>query len=463
MDYIDFLHRELSSHQKLGAFRPNTLFTRIVEGADLEPKNRPPNELAIPIHVHEYIHYLHNMSTPSGIIFLVNELNFLFEFMKGTDDKGFHTKGYCPEGDAKSILNIHRLFQGGVSGDLPPDKVVVTKWKFGQPVVTQESQVIYSNTFDHFERTSIAVQVCTYPEGTYHFTLDIGIHVLTEGIAYEVDREIRRRIGIWPNLDAHTPPIPYLVFKPLLESLVGRKTTLHERLILGTCALLDYSPGRGLLRACDALKRGRTTDSPEFLRYFSQLKNGLDGFLRDLIFDVMPKAKRNFKGSALMEAGLEQYFVLIKKSFEMRTRFPFMEMAFIDIDSVKSFYQFVAVLAPQWICQEKPNDEVLISWVGHPDLVDTIDEPAMSTLQSAFHYMEHHLKPSGEIRNTADIQGVRCPFSGACQVQEHYQFPKACNTAPWTIEIEQVDDKIENVCFYNSGVRSLFYDQPSEP
>ncbi|MBY5170093.1 hypothetical protein FP359_09505 [Klebsiella variicola] len=458
MKYSDFLQLEQFSHQKLGGFNPNSLFTRTVESADLLPSNRQPWDAALPVHVHEYIHYLHNISTPSGVVFLFNGFNLFFEFMRGTNKHGiYEPKNHLSE-NTESILKVYSLLQGGVIGERPSSESKIKLWKFSAPNTQEVPLRLFDYEFDTFSMTRIDVELISYYGSSYEFTLEIGINLITEGIAYEIDREIRRKIGAWDDLDEHTPPYPYLLFQHLIDYLVGRKTSLYERLILGVCALLEIAPGKGLLRACRMLKSFKTTTSEGFCNYILTLKQGLEGFKNDLKNQVMPNMIRNFSGSSSLQGGVEKYLDFVSISFEKRCTSPLMELGFMHITSHETFFRKIASLVPQWICQEKQNNKAEISLIGDPAIVNAVDEVALSILQSAFHYVQLHLKSDGTTRRTSDIPSVKCPFIGACQAQSQVTDSKSCAHAPWSSTFREQEGIKKPTCFYSHGVKSLFYE-----
>lgn len=458
MSYFEFLDRELFSHQKAGGFRPNSLFTRLVSDADLHPIDREPYPLALPLHIHEYIHYLHNISTPTGISFLLNEINSIYEFLKGTNEKGVYLGRPNDLSLEKIIARNRKIMYGGGEGEAPPSGIKIAAWSFSSPTATVEERVLQENDIHVASNVSIAVSAKAAQGNTYNFRIDIGFYFITEGIAYEIDREIRRRLDVWIDLDESTPAFPYLAYQPLIESLLGRKSTLHERIMLGTCALLSQTPGEGLIKACNILKH-RSTDSAEFVAYFIDLKLGLESFSRRLTTSVLPTLKKLVRGSPEFERGLEIYFDIIGRAIEVRTKFPFMELGFRNINSVDGFYRAIAEISPQWICQEKEGGSSSIHWIGNHEAVSKIDETAISVLQSIFHYVQAHRSGDGLFTTTSELKGLKCPFFGACQVQRVNDSPAMCGTKPWALELNLSGDLKNPVCFYNAGVRSLYFEK----
>jgi hypothetical protein len=175
-----------------------------------------------------------------------------------------------------------------------------------------------------------------------------------------------------------------------------------------------------------------------------------------LLKKALPLLKRNIKGSKILMRGVQEYCTFIDKAINMRLKYPFMEVNFLKIKNVDDFYRYIATIVPFWVCQEKADKSASIEWIGHPSAVNLIDEAAISTLQSSFHYVQTHLRRNGDIVNTSELVGVRCPFSGACAVQIANDYPLECLTTPWDVKLKLSDHEEGNVCFYNSGVGSLF-------
>lgn len=460
MEYSHFLQAEQFNHERAGVFHTNSLFTRAAEGLDLLPSVREKAwDAALPFHIHEYIHYLHNISTPPGIIYLFNGFNLFFEFMKGTDRHGIYDPAKNAPEVAKPFLEVYDLLQGKLKGERPPKETKIQHWSFSDPRVQTVQLNIFGHNFDTFSKSSIEVKAVSNYGTLYDFTLEIGIYLITEGIAYEIDREVRRKIGSWPDLDYNTPPYPYLIYQPVIDSLVGRKTSVYERIILGTCALLETAPGKGLIRACAILRSCKETSSREFIQYVINLNQGLRGFQKDLKAEVMPSMIRNFEGSPVLQAGVKEYCNLISASFEKRCSTPLMELDFIYITCHENYFKKIKEHVPQWICQEKPNGVAEISLIGPKKVTDVIDEIALSTLQSAFHYMQLHITSNGRISATQGLPNTRCPFIGACEARSRAKDSETCIRAPWDTAFPERNDMTIPTCFYTHGAKSLFYEQ----
>ncbi|MHC8324176.1 hypothetical protein ACYZT4_26415 [Pseudomonas sp. GB2N2] len=453
--YPEFLIQEQKS-QRGGAFRLNSLFTRLSSDADLNPDHRDAYAGALAVNVHEYVHYLHNVSTPCGIVMVVNAINFLYEFLHGTDEQGAYHSPQNINSNAQAFLQVYKILLGRASDNVPPQDTKILTWKFSDIQIITEPLTIHGCEFDNFETVRVGIKAQGF-HSSHEFSLDIGHHFITEGVAYEVEREIRRRQVSDVDLDEGTPAYPYLAYEPLINYLIGRKSSLHERIILGTTALMNICPGKGLLDACKILKIYRSTSSSAFLKHYRSIALGLDQFVSSLNNTIIPQLINNVKGSEQLEKGIVQYLKILRFAVEARKKAPFMEVSLSKINSADQFYRCTVELAPFWVYQQKNQIDGVISWMGERSLVNGIDEPAISTLQSIFDYVQIHIKSSGSICDTSELPNVRCPFSGACAVESKYSHPKECRSTPWKFVVDETINGRQAVCFYNSGVRSLHY------
>jgi hypothetical protein len=455
--YNDFLIQEQES-QRGGSFQLNSLFTRLIQDADLEPDKREPFNGALAVNIHEYIHYLHNITTPCGIIMFSNAINFLYEFLHGTDKEGSYQAPPEKNENAEAFLQVYRIVLGQATGNLPPKDQHIWGWNFGIAKISPQPLNIHGFDFHNFESVSIDTKAKSFNK-TYEFSLEIGHHFITEGVAYEVEREIRKRQVSPEGVDEGTPAYPYLAYEHLIDYLIGRKSSWQERIILGTTALMHICPGRGLIDSCKTLKQSKSTDATEFLKYYRSLALEFSNFSNNFKSNLMPRMIKNIKGSDQLERGLIQYLKIISAALDARKRFPFMETLLSKINNTNEFHHHIAKLAPFWTYQQKRQSEGVISWKGNAFIVNYIDEPAISTLQSIFNYLQIHIKSDGTIFNTKELPNVCCPFAGACEIEKSHGHPSECRSAPWNFVTNEKINGTQAVCFYTSGVKSLHYEQ----
>ena len=360
------------------------------------------------------------------------------------------------------LMNVMRGITRGIPQDYSWPKVL--SWQFEPPTSVVKKLIHSSETVAQVKVFSFKARAVFASGQSLEIEVQPGLDFISEGIAYEVDREVRRLAGI-PEvvLDEQTPSYPYLVFRPLVDFLMGQQSSAEERIVIGTLALLDHSPSEGLVRVCEVIRaQGEEGSGQGFLDYSSQVLERFKNYSNHIIESQLSTVVPILSGSEVLSTGASIYCQLIRTALAKRQERPFMETAFIESKmDAEDFLQRSLRILERQVCQEKVWTSNVISWIGLPGSVaDQPDEAlrAFSVLQSAIHYVQHHFTTDA-IVPTAQLRGTPCPFSGACEAQIERNFPEACDTKPW--EFQYSADRAR-ACFYEAGLIALM-EQTSTP
>lgn len=442
----------------LGTYRPHSLFIRIRSIADLQPGSDEPMACAVPVHAHEYVHFLHNVSTICGINLFRANLWLVLLMRACTDNQGRVVRREPLNEDLKHWFGVATAWNKGLyggatwAGGTLPEKVAA--WKFKE--LSREVWRLDLPSFDDlFQWWTVHVEAETC-DGPVTGRLAIGYDLISEGVAYEVERQLYCERGIAEAaIDKSVPAYPYLVFQPLIEHLVGRPTTTLERIQLGVLSLMTTSPAQCLLYLCQYLRKTPVSPDPR-------------GLPQDLVEDVLGDFKQNRRNSerGLLVPDLEMVFsggllevageirALFKAAMDLRACDPFLECRFLgqQIDAA-SFYARIGQLLDCCILQEKPHEGVQLEWVG-PGIVATHQRSAelLGLLQAAFHYTTRHLHKQRFLL-TSELPKAQCPFAGCCNIQEEDGWPIECDERPW--DRFRGVPKDERKCLYAKAVRTF--------
>lgn len=459
--------QEILKAGNMGTYRPNVLFTRISSEGDLEPEYGDPLPGAVALHAHEYTHYLHNLSTNAGAMSLVSSFWLLRPFTNNADSNAriLVSSESAVDDDVISAFKVMNVMRGVTRG-IPKDYSWprVRSWDFEQPALAVHEITHSSETVAKVKVFTVNSRAVFSDDHSLDIAIQPGLDFISEGVAYEIEREIRLHAGI-PEalLDQQTPSYPYLAFRPLIDFLIGQPSTAKERIVIGTFALLDHSPSEGLIKACsviraelkEGLKDGFSTYANQLLYHFKKYADGI-------IEGQLPSIAKILSQSETLSTGAEIYCKLIKKALKKRQELPVMEGAFIQSKmTAEDFLMQALNMLERQVCQEKPDSASVISWIGlKGSIVDESDETlrAFSVLQAAVHYVQQHFTINA-IVPTADILETRCPFSRACETQTKAGFPEACDTKPW--EFQLTSDRTK-VCFYEAARIALASQVASE-
>jgi hypothetical protein len=453
---------ELHASGSWGRYSPHCFFIRASIEADLEPASGIPSKNAVAIHAHEYVHMLHNVSTCAGLhLFLAN--TWLLRSLPHATDGDGHFRGpdflFEPERiRVRQSYDWLTALLGGIkwrySADGPPD---VASWKFEAVKSGRHVVVVPPQAFP-VELISLDGQAIQ-KDGTSHpFSLAVGYHFITEGVAYEVEREIRRGVGIAEHLlDAGTPPHPYLMFGKLMDDWVGRETTPAERIDLGVYALRDTSPGRALWDLTQSLRQHAPQPAADGRVPAVVMQNFSAGLNADLLdffrLSIAPEIAQLGRTPAVKQAAAE-LSGLFETALVLRTKEPVLERTLLGCRDKDSYRQCVAQLVDCFVLQTKASGIVDNMWIG-PGIVarTTASAENLVRIQTAMHFAQRHFHPAHGLQSTAQLGKMTCPFSGGCKLESDEDFPLVCSTRPW--DRFPGSKQGEPVCWYAGGVKAL--------
>lgn len=441
------------SSAAVGAYRPNTILTRLKSIADLQPEFGDPAPAALSIHAHEYVHHLHNYSTYTGVLkFFVNFLLFRL-FVEGVSGEGeFSLASVNPDTLSKLkemgqlLINIDGTCNRRPKKLLPPNETV--KWAFSARQSRRES-------FHDFSTVKVSGSASASSSSEY-FEFTAGHAFLTEGVAYCVDREIRRNQGTAEHLlDSGVPTYPYLIYRQLLCDLVRRDVTPSEEILIGVAAMM----GKPLIEVCELVRK--SDDSPKALSLLIQ-QAAQEGFanLDDKLLPLLTQTRNEFSESDHLYSAIDQFTTLIVEGEKLRLKWPALEHAFLDDKLNKDNYaNLISTILDVCIMQEKPEQEGEFRWIGNGTIAK--DDSAainLAVLQASMHFMRLHLKKDGSLGSTIELPSECCPFSGACGTEKKLNDPDVCRHAPWRRFAEQKVTK--QYCWYAAGVSVLSSNRP---
>lgn len=462
----EYHEREVLNAGKLGTYRVHSLFTRITTEGDLTPEIGDPLPGAVALHAHEYTHYLHNLSTLAGLDALLACLWLLQPFVLGTDERGWFT---APEGielddQLRLAFTTMSLSRGSVSG-IPKDEHFrwpeVTEWCFG--AVRSASLTLTSTS----EGEIAVIQVDSIPITAKHnrgapleLVLSPGLDFLSEGVAYEIEREQRRASGLPEKvLDSQTPSYPYLAYRPLVEHLTGHESTTQERILIGNLALLSSAPAKAFFEVCAAIKRdkdrgdGSEIEQDEIRRHIYQ---EFMGRISNIEFSYTGQVKQIFAGAGDHLESVEIYCKLIDKGLRLRAEHFMLEQLMVQRKlSVDEFRNLTLNMLERLVCQEKVGGDSVIEWIAPlngliANLPDDVIQK-LAVLQASIHYLQQHFTMDGRLASTAQLKESACPFVGACEAQKQYGHPADCKSKPWNVSVNGG----QKVCWYEAGRLSL--------
>lgn len=459
----EFHSREILKAGALGTYRMHSLFTRITSSGDLDVAECDRFKFAVALHAHEYTHYLHNLTTRAGLDALTPCFWLIPYFVRNTDEFGRFTapNDNDEDGYVSLAFNIMRSCRGAVDMVPKGDKIKrqrIVEWVINDPQFEMIELNHDGKRVGSFDKCTVKIIAKSHNSQSTEINLTPGLDFISEGVAYEVEREQCRLAGIEEkDLDSQTPSYPYLAYRPLVDHFVGRETTSIERIAIGNYALMSNSPSTYFFELCFTLTKGGLAGDENSKEFFELTKEIKANFKKIKSDSITSQIKNNVKGSGWLFKGANLYSSLIERGMALRSQWPLMELAFIQKKLTPNEFRLITSnLLDHVVCQEKVEPPHKIEWVGSKrnDLISASDSDLqyLGVLQSSIHYLQQHFTNEGRLGDTAEMPDSACPFDGVCPLQNSYSNPNLCATKPWQVSIGDGQTKI---CWYEAGRLSL--------
>lgn len=464
-------YSELFNAEAIGKYTPNCFYIRTKSLADLNPENGPAMPGAVPTHAHEYVHYLHNVSTCTGLhIFLAN-LWLLRSLPHCTDAYGHFLGNERLSKEQRHWITLANTWIKALWGDATwsttkPGPKAVVSWQFGA-ARHHKCRLDLPRGEHVIDLVSIEAEAVAPTESAAKVTIDLGHNFISEGIAYEIDREIRRWDGTAETeLDRGIPSYPYVAYRPLIEYMVGRPTTAQERVDLGVYALLTTSPAETLIRMSERLGQAVAQPDPNARVPMEVAQDVITPFCTNAIKlitrTLQPELEALGQGEVIRESA-DEIRALFQAGFALRTLNPVLEHGFLGkrLDAA-GFHHLVGNLIDCCVLQEKPGDSVDHMWIG-PGIAGRDEQSAtrIGRLQAAIHFAQLHVRDDGKLAATAELPDKPCPYSGACATERNDGQPEECLRQPW-MRFKDAPQG-QSICWYAAGVKSLIHRSSESP
>lgn len=405
---------------------------------------------------HEWMHYLHNISTLHGIGAFVALAEIWSAFRFTTDSLGIssgqinHTD---PESfQVKSLIAIIAAARKSMNLKLPRDiapgdvsvKAFAEKNASESVVATQlEISIVLKNKLGD-QTTS---------------TMTLGPGELLESVAFLLEKRFLERLA---GLQTEQfPVVPYHVLT-IFAHHIDPSLTEEDVLLCGLFSLQFTSPVSDLeniLRKCASIDSG----SGKRRQYLEKLVIEHMTLYESEYQEWLNRLDRMFPLEKSMGRAVIETIRYMRKNLLTRKERPFFELDFIEEMHHKGASHFHEIMnrlmTTHGMCAGKQEHPGLIDEIERDQLFDfTItgqDEElrtARRVMLASFEYVLRHISNDNNgFLDTKYAKNFPCPFYTSCNLQVRHNKPEICKTQPWrTLEFSA-----DNLCWYAEGVLNL--------
>ena len=402
---------------------------------------------------HEWLHYLHNVSTIHGISAFSSLIGLWNAFRFTTDKLGFGHGEF--NGTSTEILKT-QTYTKILSTTRRPTGSPST----GSTLVERFRIVACSPTGDVDgvpDQLDLIVEESNEAGDNVRYQKMFGPTEILESVAYLL--ESRLLVDAFGQDQSLAPAFPYHALT-LLARNVAPSLSEREILLCGLTSLQSTFPVDAvfqLLNVCDRLK-GSGEDVNTVLERFSiqnlqehaaKVRAGLD------------EISAMFPSDTGIAQAVKSTASYMRANLDVRLTKPFFELELIEdirMAGPGGFHKLMdRFLEKYGICSCRQEQDGLATDIGRDILFnfaivskdDKLNESRLILLAS-FDHLIGHLMRDGTFQHTEAVKR-RCPFYTSCIESTRQDHPDDCGNRPWRAVITRPDD----LCTYAAGVRDL--------
>ncbi|MBI3136084.1 MAG: hypothetical protein HYZ14_15510 [Bacteroidetes bacterium] len=398
---------------------------------------------------HEYIHYLHELSTVIGNANIALDLSSksIFTHNFNPDLKSAESFGVTDKKQRENLVKIIAT-QGAISGS---GADVLNGGKFVEPINIrydkQEVSFPHGHDFTSIEINVPIIEFKGFNGSVFIGKLSFGKFFIYEGIAYELDREAERNVKGWDKIDDNQKATEYTVLRQLAIFIfpeVEKRTFLS----LAVLSLQYIDCGRTFITFLKKVKKEyesglNQTTSVNLLKE----EAGKMLFQKRVDFlDAQEEYKNIFKGRKQLTRAFSFLSEKTKFLYDERIKNPTFEVDLVFENRHRDLLDIIQICDFMYIFSDE--DEFMRDFLG-----TTLDEDTSQALKALLSY-DHYHKKHQRFLGTSQVEAKdehKCPFYHCCNLSLRKSHSEICQKKPWRI-FEISANKDNQFCWYGQGV-----------
>jgi len=462
IERIETLLRKLKSEDQWGTYYMGKFYFTIATNkkrsevglTDDKKELSPEMQLHLqqenfPALFHEYIHYLHELSTVIGNIGISLDLsakavfsNWLDPNIKSSMSNGINKK-------RSDLLNIY-------------SKVIITKdVLFGNANEILNGKFIEVKNIEYIEQNIYLLEEITFIENKLsipkiHFTqlieyktvsehLLFGKYFLYEGLAYELDRIVDMQVKKLTEIKDYCKGTEYTVLRRLSQYLfpdIEKQTYL----CIASLSLQYIDCGRTFIKMVERVRENCKLgfSQEEIVKILKEETSSLLKNKQNDFNDAQDEYKNVFMKRKLLFKAFEYLSDNIKKLYSERIENPTFEVDYVFQGKYGELLNTAQICDYMYLFTD--DEEYMRDFIGTS--IDLETSSVLKTLLTYDHYYTSHKIFS---TTTIEQQESTCPFFYCCDLPLRKTHTNICKTKPWRIfEISSNSDN--QYCWYGQGV-----------
>lgn len=413
-----------------------------------------PTTAAFAVFVHEYIHYLHNISTVCGLSGFMNTLELWRLFRRTIDPVGFSVGSSQLDGATQAHLErLLRVLFAGRSVRRPSLRTVAA------PVYVEILRATLENKVEDHRGALLSTFACEVEVrddqgAAERCRIEIGIPEIMEAAAWLLERRLASALA--PDAaESSVPVFPYKLVSALAEHLLPG---IPEETILACilAAMQSSDPADGLQQILGIAKHA-TDEGRDPLDAIRNLAAAIVTTNESTLLQCLSQIEAEFAGNGIMAVAIRTILSAARDAIARRRSNPLFEIELVDdlaarrlsIDTLMTQLPSCAVLQKNAGPADEIQRDLLASF--RPRNADGSDpEDGLRVTHAIFDFMGRHIE-AGALMATDSLPPRECPFYTCCDLRLRMVDPAICSRSPWhSADWHGWDD--QGRCWYGAAV-----------
>lgn len=395
---------------------------------------------------HEYIHYLHELSTVIGNATLSLDLSAkaIFSNWLTPDPKSSVSDGLKPECQEKYIKAV--VTQDVLFGDFHN----AIKGKFLEVkkinYIKQDVFFPYGTDFKQGELSIPSINFDQFADKTVKTgNLLLGKYFLYEGLAYELDRIVDKQVRNLEKIEDYSKGTEYTVLRRLAQ-FIYPQIDKYIYLSIGAISLQYMECGSTFIKMIERVKQNAENgiSQKDTLEKIKSEASSLLKSKRTHFQEAQDEYVKVFENRKNLHQSFSFLTDQMKTLYDKRIENPSFEIDHVFDNRFRDILDFVQICDYMYLFTDE--DEFVRDFLGTS--IDKETSLALKTVICYDHYYKmHKIFPTTKVEKSS----AKCPFYTCCDLSLRKDHEETCKTKPWRI-YEIAAKKDNQQCWYGGAV-----------
>lgn len=419
------------------------------------------NPTCASLFLHEWLHYVHNVSTLNGLYAFASIINMWANFRSKLNEQGISVAvNELDEYSSSSVKRTHHYRMGARRQQNNPQFLKQSTGSFIILSVTSKTAPIPARILGCEAELTTVIQ-CEIEIDNHEFVAaEIGIVEILEGLAFMLEERFLRAYGQLPTSSFIAP---YRLLSKLARHVV-QDIEDDDVIACALTSLQSDDPPKLLMEILDNIKSYQTVERSKLIKKIAKVR--LFEY-SSLIQEVLTQTKKLFPISEPMGDLVNEVLHLMNEKLILRYKEPFFELLMLDqvkneppeLRSIRLGNIIAEFSCPRILAVQSGDANIIgrdqILNFGNRESITGEYQFGQQKLHAALHYLWLHLSEEGFLNTEAVPESQsrrRCPFYTACTHQLRSDEAELCASKPWESLKIPTDPRI--ACWYRAGVRA---------